>query len=126
TSFATLDKWKSGDFQYGSKMVNLFADKTQLNSLGAVGWDDEGVKTKKWDLVRDGVLVNYQAIRDQVHMIDQNESHGCCYTLCWIEIQLQLMPIFLLVPLNEKYSTHVMIKCDEKRIYIAVRGSYSI
>jgi TldD protein len=44
TSFATLDKLKSGTFNYGSKMVNIIADKTQPNSLGAVGYDDEGVK----------------------------------------------------------------------------------
>ena len=44
TSFATLDKWKAGDFNYGSKIVNLVADKTQVGSLGAVGFDDEGVK----------------------------------------------------------------------------------
>ena len=126
TSFATLDKWKSGDFQYGSKMVNLFADKTQLNSLGAVGWDDEGVKTKQWDLVRDGVLVNYQAIRDQVHMIDQNESHGCCYAQSWNDVQFQRMPNVSLEPGKDKYNIHDMIKDVEKGIYIAGRGSYSI
>ncbi|MEO1324827.1 MAG: TldD/PmbA family protein, partial [Pseudomonadota bacterium] len=37
TSFATLDKWESGEFEYGSKIVNLFADKIQPHSLGAVG-----------------------------------------------------------------------------------------
>ncbi len=126
TSFATLDKWRSGDFQYGSKMVNLFADKTQVNSLGAVGWDDEGVKTKKWDLVRDGVLVNYQAIRDQVHMIDQNASHGCCYAQSWNDVQFQRMPNVSLEPGKEKYSIQDMIKDVEKGIYIAGRGSYSI
>ncbi len=126
TSFATLDKWKSKDFQYGTKMVNLFADKTQENSLGAVGWDDEGVKTKKWDLVRDGILVNYQAIRDQVHMIDQNESHGCCYAQSWNDVQFQRMPNVSLEPGKEKYSIHDMIKDVEKGIYIAGRGSYSI
>ena len=71
TSFATLDKWRSKKFNYGSPIVNLFADRTQPGSLGDVGYDDEGVKTKEWDLVKDGILVNYQAIRDQVHMIDQ-------------------------------------------------------
>jgi len=126
TSFATLDKWKTRDFQYGAKMVNLFADKTQLNSLGAVGWDDEGVKTKKWDLVRDGVLVNYQAIRDQVHMIDQNESHGCCYAQSWNDVQFQRMPNVSLEPGKDKYSIHDMIKDVKKGIYIAGRGSYSI
>lgn len=126
TSFATLDKWRSGNFQYGSELVNLFADKTQPGSLGAVGWDDEGVKTKKWDLVRNGILTNYQAIRDQVHMIDQNESHGCCYAQSWNDVQFQRMPNVSLEPGKEKYSVHDMIKDVEKGIYIAGRGSYSI
>jgi TldD protein len=43
TSFLTLDKWQSGKFNYGSPLVNIVADKTQPGSLGAVGWDDEGV-----------------------------------------------------------------------------------
>ncbi|MDZ4673523.1 MAG: TldD/PmbA family protein, partial [Gemmatimonadota bacterium] len=72
TSFATLDKWQSKRFKYGSPLVNFFADKTQPGSLGAVEYDDEGVKTKRWDLVKDGVLVNYQAIRDQVHILGEN------------------------------------------------------
>ncbi|WP_040495087.1 TldD/PmbA family protein [Fulvivirga imtechensis] len=126
TSFATLDKWKSGDFQYGSKIVNLVADKTQPGSLGAVGYDDEGVKCKKWDLVRNGILVNYQAIRDQVHMIDQKESHGCCYSQSWNDVQFQRMPNVSLEPGTEKYSARDMIKDVEKGIYIAGRGSYSI
>ena len=126
TSFATLDKWKSGDFNYGSKLVNLVADKTQEGSLGAVGYDDEGVKCKEWDLVRNGTLVNYQAIRDQVNIIGQNESHGCCYAQSWNDVQFQRMPNVSLEPGKEKYSIAEMIKDVEKGIYIAGRGSYSI
>ncbi len=126
TSFATLDKWKSGDFKYGSDIVNLVADKTMPGSLGNVGYDDEGVKTKQWDLVRNGVLKNYQAIRDQVHMIDQNESHGCCYAQSWNDVQFQRMPNVSLEAGKEKYSIKDMIKDVEKGIYIAGRGSYSI
>ncbi|WP_299256407.1 TldD/PmbA family protein [uncultured Aquimarina sp.] len=126
TSFATLDKWKTKNFKYGSDIVNLVADKTQVGSLGAVGYDDEGVQTKKWDLVRNGVLTNYQAIRDQVHMIDQNESHGCCYSQSWNDVQFQRMPNVSLEPGKEKYSIDDMIKDVEKGIYIAGRGSYSI
>ena len=126
TSFATLDKWKTGNFKYGSDIVNLVADKTQVGSLGAVGYDDEGVKTKKWDLVRNGVLTNYQAIRDQVHMIGQNESHGCCYAQSWDDVQFQRMPNVSLEPGKEKYAIDQMIKDVEKGIYIAGRGSYSI
>jgi TldD protein len=79
TSFLTFDKWQSKKFKFGSDIVNFVADKTQVGSLGNVGYDDEGVKCKKWDLIKDGVLVNYQAIRDQVNILGQKESHGCCY-----------------------------------------------
>ncbi len=126
TSFATLDKWKSGTFNYGSKHVNIFADKVQAGSLGAVGFDDEGVPCKRWDLIKDGILVNYQAIRDQVHILGQNESHGCCYAQSWSDVQFQRMPNVSLAPGKEKYSIDHMIKDVEKGIYIAGRGSYSI
>jgi TldD protein len=126
TSFATLDKWRSKSFNYGSKAVNLFADKTQPGSLGAVGYDDEGVKCKRWDLVKDGILVNYQAIRDQAHIIGEKESHGCCYADNWSSVQFQRMPNVSLAPGKEKLSVQDMIKGVEKGIYIIGDGSYSI
>lgn len=126
TSFATLDKLQSGKFNYGSKVVNIFADKTQPGSLGAVGYDDEGVKCKRWDLIKGGILVNFQAIRDQAHILGMNESHGCCYSQSWNDVQFQRMPNVSLAPGTEPYSSEQMIKDVEKGIYIAGRGSYSI
>lgn len=126
TSFATLDKWRSGDFQYGAERVNLFADKTQRHSLGYVEYDDEGVKTREWDLVKDGVLVNYQAIRDQVHIIDQDQSHGCCYSQSWSDVQFQRMPNVSLRPNSEDLSADDIIQDVENGIYIVGRGSFSI
>ncbi|MCK8493847.1 TldD/PmbA family protein [Spirosoma sp. RP8] len=126
TSFATLDKWQSKNFQYGSKQVNLFADKTQVGSLGAVGWDDEGVKTKQWDLVKDGTLVNYQAIRDQVHIIGENESQGCCYADSWGSVQFQRMANVSLAAGKTPLSVQQMIKDVKKGIYIIGDGSFSI
>jgi len=126
TSFVTLENLKSANFKYGSDKVTIFADKTQANSLGAVGYDDEGVKTKRWDLITDGVLVNLEATRDQVHMIGQTESHGCCYAQSWNDVQFQRMPNVSLAPGKDTYSSQQMIKDVEKGIYIAGRGSYSI
>jgi TldD protein len=126
TSFASLDKLKSGNFNYGSKQVNIVADKTQDGTLGAVGYDDEGVKCGRWDLIKGGILVNFQAIRDQVHMLGQKESHGCCYAQTWSDVQFQRMPNVSLLAGAEKYSSEKMISEVEKGIYIAGRGSYSI
>ncbi len=126
TSFAGIDKWKSKNFNYGSKQVTLFADKTQEGSLAAVGYDDEGVKCKQWDLVKDGTLVNYQAIRDQVHMLDQNESHGCCYSQSWADVQFQRMANVSLAPGKEQLTPQQLIGGIDKGIYIVKDGSFSI
>ncbi|WP_084445060.1 TldD/PmbA family protein [Hymenobacter roseosalivarius] len=125
TSFATLD-WKAKKQPYGSKLVNIVADKLQPGSLGAVGYDDEGVKTKQWDLIKDGVLVDYQKIRDQAAMVGQNESDGCCYADSWDSVQFQRMPNVSLQPGKAKLSVDEMIKNVDKGIYIAGRGSFSI
>ena len=126
TSFATLDKWKTKSFKYGSPLVNIVADKTQPHTLGTVGYDDEGVPCKEWNLIKDGVLVNYQAIRDQAAIIGEKESHGCCYADNWNSVQFQRMPNVSLRAGTEKRSVFDMIKGVEKGIYIIGRGSYSI
>ena len=126
TSFLTLDKWQSKNFHFGSKLVNIVADKLQPGSLGAVGYDDEGVKCKQWDLIKDGVLVSYQAIRDQAHIIGLKESNGCCYAQSWNDVQFQRMPNVSLKPGKEKLSPDDMIKNVEKGIYIIGDGSFSI
>jgi TldD protein len=126
TSFLTLDKWESKKFNFGNNLVNLFADKTQPGSLGAVGYDDEGVKCGKWDLVKEGTLINYQTIRDQAHILGLNASQGCCYADNWSSVQFQRMPNVSLQPGKEKLSVDDLIKDVEKGIYIIGDGSFSI
>jgi TldD protein len=126
TSFLTLDKWESKKFKFGSDKVNIVADKLQPGSLGAVGYDDEGVATKQWDIIKDGVLVNYQSIRDQGHIIGLKESQGCCYADNWSSVQFQRMPNISLQPGKEALKVADMIKNTEKGIYIIGDSSFSI
>jgi TldD protein len=126
TSFLSLEKLKSKSFKFGNKNMNIVADKDQKGSLGAVGYDDEGVKPKKWDIVKDGTLVNFQAIRDQAHMIGLKESQGCCYAQTWADVQFQRMPNVSLAPGKTPLSVDDMIKSVEKGIYIVGNGSFSI
>jgi len=62
TSFMTPDKL--GELQYGSDKVNIVSDPTAEGGLGTFGYDDEGVKAKKIDLIKDGTFVGYQASRE--------------------------------------------------------------
>jgi TldD protein len=126
TSFATLDKWQSKKFKYGSDIVNFVADKTTPGSLGCVGYDDEGVPSKRWDIIKDGILVNYQATRDQAAVIGEKESHGCSYADSWSSVQFQRMPNVSLAAGKKPLTPDEMIKDVKKGIYILGRGSFSI
>ena len=124
TSFATLDK--RGSFRWGSDLVTFIADKTRPGSLGAVGYDDEGVKCKRWELVKDGILVDYQATRDQAHILGKEESDGCCYADSWSSVQFQRMPNVSLAPGRTPLTPAEMVRDVEHGLYIHGRGSYSI
>jgi TldD protein len=126
TSFATIDKWETKKFRFGSERVNFIADKDEPMSLGAVGYDDEGVPAKRWDIIKDGILVNYQATRDQAHIIGEKESHGCSYADSWSNVQFQRMPNISLAAGKERLTPDEMVKDVKKGIYILGRGSYSI
>ncbi|GHA73842.1 TldD/PmbA family protein [Cognatilysobacter bugurensis] len=125
TSFATLDKREQG-YRFGSDIVNFVADKTRPGSLGAVGYDDEGVKTREWHLIRDGILVDYQATRDEAHILGHTESHGCSYADSWSSVQFQRMANVSLMPGTKPLSVADMVKGVENGLYIHGRGSYSI
>ena len=125
TSFVSLEK-RAAHFQYGSPQVSIVADKLQPGSLGAVGYDDEGVATKQWDLIRDGKLVDLQAIRDQAHILGKSASDGCCYADSWSSVQFQRMPNVSLQPGKAKMSPADMIKDVENGVYIVGDGSFSI
>ena len=125
TSFATLE-WKAKGLPYGSKEVNIVADKLQVGSVGNVGYDDEGVKTKQWDIIKEGKLVDYQKIRDQAHIVGQQHSDGCCYAQSWEDVQFQRMANISLKPGPAQMTPDEMVKGVEKGIYIAGAGSFSI
>jgi TldD protein len=126
TSFLTLDKWKAGNFNFGSKIVDFVGDKLQYGSLGAVGYDDEGVKCGEWDIIKNGTLVNYQTIRDQAHILGLKASQGCCYADNWSSVQFQRMPNVSLQPGKVPLVPADLIKNVEKGLYMFGRNSYSI
>lgn len=74
TSFLTPEKLEN--FRYGSEKVNIVADATVPHGLGTFGYDDEGTKAKKVDLVKEGLFVGYQSSRETAADLDLGESSG--------------------------------------------------
>jgi TldD protein len=124
TSFLTTDKL--GKFELGSKIVNIVADKTQEHAMATCGYDDDGVKTTRWPLVKNGLFVDYQTTRDQAHLIGQTASHGCSYADNWSSVPFQRMPNVSLEPGDKDVSEAEIIAATDDGVYVKGDGSYSI
>ncbi|MBY9000393.1 MAG: TldD/PmbA family protein [Candidatus Heimdallarchaeota archaeon] len=75
TSFLTLDKLGS-NYQYGSEKTNLVCDPNMPFVLGHEKYDHEGVRTKKFHVVKDGIFNDYQSDRQTAKLIGQEGSNG--------------------------------------------------
>jgi TldD protein len=132
TSFATIDKLNT--LQYGSPVMNVTGDRTQEHGLATVGFDDEGVETQGWDIVRDGVLVGYQLDRSMAHLkpeltaLDsgQARSNGCAYADSPGHIPIQRMANVSLQPAADGPSTDELIGRVERGLYVVGDKSWSI
>lgn len=124
TSFLTPDK--TGKLQFGSKIVNFVADRTQAAGLATTGYDDEGVPGQKWYLVKDGVFVDWQTTRDLAPLLGQKKSYGCLYADSWGSVPFPRMPNVSLQPGKEAVSLDNLVNEVENGILIYGNGSYSI
>lgn len=124
TSFLTPDK--TNKLQFGSKIINFYADRNQTGGLATVGWDDEGVAGQKWDLVKDGKFVGWQTTRSLAPLIGEKSSRGCLHGDSWNSVPFPRMPNVSLAPNKKDVSTEELISDVKKGIMIHGRGSYSI
>ncbi len=128
TSFCTPDKLDS--LQYGSELVNLFADRSAGGGLSTVMWDDDGVKTlgREFPIVKDGVFRNFQMALGQAALIGrEGGSNGCAYADSFDAFPIQRMPNISLQPGKDNTITaESLIAGVEDGIYIDGNGSWSI
>uniref|UniRef100_A0A7C3J6W8 TldD/PmbA family protein n=1 Tax=candidate division WOR-3 bacterium TaxID=2052148 RepID=A0A7C3J6W8_UNCW3 len=122
SSFATLEKYKK--FRYGSKIVNLFADATIPMGLATQGYDDDGVKSQRWDIVKDGILVGYMTNRELAHKIGDTRSKGCNRSQGFYSIPIIRISNLSLAP--GEWELEDLIKDTKDGIYMDVNKSWSI
>ncbi|WP_101524422.1 TldD/PmbA family protein [Nocardioides houyundeii] len=134
TSFATYDQL--GTLVYGSPAMHVTGDRTVEHGLATTGYDDEGVQTQSWDIIRDGVLVGYQLDRAMAHQKPElnpdpsvpgaGRSNGCAYADSPGHIPIQRMANVSLQPDAEGPSTDELISRVERGLYVVGDKSWSI
>ncbi len=122
TSFATVDKL--GKFQYGSKVVNVVADNTTPEFLASTGADDDGVEGQKWDILCEGVLVDYGTSREVAPKIGAKRSHGTNRADGWHSAPIVRIPNIGLMP--GKGTPEELIADTKDGILIEGAGTWSI
>jgi len=124
TSFVKLSD--VGKLKYGSKLMNITADKTD-NGLGSYAYDDDGVKATKFPIVREGKLVGLQTNRETAHLVGENFSRGCTFANSWRDYPFLRMPNVHLEPGPDNSPKRDELIADVKNgVMIDGRGSYSI
>ncbi|MFV8127743.1 TldD/PmbA family protein [Streptomyces syringium] len=124
TSFATFDQL--GTLKYGSKIMNVTGDRTVEHGLATIGYDDEGVATQSWDLVKDGVLTGYQLDRRIAKLTGFERSNGCAFADSPSHVPVQRMANVSLQPAPDGPSTQELISGVENGIYVVGDRSWSI
>ena len=81
SSFATPEKL--GGWRYGSEIVNLVADSTVPGGLDTRAFDDEGVASGRWHIVREGLLEAYHTSREWASAVGEDRSRGAARAESW-------------------------------------------
>jgi len=125
TSFATTDKL--GSLRYGSELFSVTGDRTIPHGRATVAFDDDGVPTGRWFIIRNGVLESYATTRDTAGFINDQQSHGCSYADSWNSMPILRMPNVSIEPGPDgSPGLDEIIASTDKGILVEGRGSYSI
>jgi TldD protein len=124
TSFATFDKL--GTLKYGSPVMTVTGDRVAEHGLATIGYDDDGVQTQSWDLIRDGILVGYQLDRRMAKLKGLGRSNGCAFADSPGHIPVQRMANVSLQPAPGGPSLDDLIGAVERGIYVVGDKSWSI
>ena len=125
TSFVKIEDM--GKLRYGSKLMNIYADRTHPGGASTVGYDDDGVEAQRWPLVREGVLVGLQTNRETAHYIGETSSRGCTFANHWRNYPFLRMPNVQMEPGPAGSPTVDQMIADVKDgVLVDGQGSFSI
>jgi TldD protein len=72
-----------GHQRFGSPIVNLYSDSTEPLGLDTRGFDDEGTASRRFDVVRNGLLVGFHTSREWASAHGESLSRGALRAEGW-------------------------------------------
>jgi len=120
-SFVTLEK--QGKLKYGSDILHVTADATLPGGLGSFGYDDDGVKAQRVDIIKDGLFLNYLTNRETAPIVGQR-SNGTNRADGWNRAPIIRMTNINLEPGEWEFDD--LIADTDEGFYLETNKSWSI
>ncbi len=126
TSFLTLEKLRK--LKYGSDLVNVVADATEVHGpgLGTFAYDDEGVKAQCTPIISSGLFTGYISSRETAHTIGEKRSNGTMRAEGWNRIPLIRMTNISILPGKKPLTLDQLIAGTDDGIFMQTNRSWSI
>lgn len=121
TSF--LDPAELGRLRYGSGIVTIEIDNTLPRGFATVGYDDEGAKSVRSDIIRNGVLVGFEMSRDTAQQIGRT-TNACVRAQSWQHVPMIRMCNLNLHPGDTPFEA--LFEDVDDGIYMESNRSWSI
>ena len=121
TSF--LDSVEAGKFRYGSEHVSIVADATAPRGLGTFGYDDDGIKAQRIEVITEGIFYNFISSRDTAGSAGLL-SNGTARADGWGRIPIVRMTNINLLP--GSFTFDELIEGVENGLYLDINRSWSI
>lgn len=122
TSYLGPDPIEHLGTKVANSLINISCNRSASGALATAKWDDEGIETYDFDLVKDGVLVDYQSGRDTAHIMNawydkkgiKKGSKGCAATTDTTFVPIQMPPNMILQPGNADENFDSMVSQVER------------
>lgn len=121
TSF--LDPKLLGTLKYGSEKVTIVIDNLLPGGLATVGYDDEGSKSIRSDIIRAGILAGFEMSRDTARTIGR-ATNACVRAQSWQHVPMIRMCNLNLLPGDVPFEA--LFEDVKHGIYMESNRSWSI
>jgi TldD protein len=121
TSF--LSPAQLGTLRYGSPIVTIQIDNLLPRGIATAAYDDEGTKSVRSDIIRDGVLAGFESSRDTARTIGR-ESNACVRAQSWMHVPMIRMCNLNLLPGTTPFEE--LFTDIEHGVYMEANRSWSI